>query len=486
MNNYGLRSSAFGWVGHDRMPIVGDLIQLGKDEEERIFNAPFITIAGSDPKQLANSLKNQTMTDFRVLDTPLDKDLSVFKATMGRYILAVSTSHFLPDSKFLMRLSAVLLRYQPTVLCLPNGFVIDRTIFLGRDNIPFISWGVFASLYGDVLWWDGELSSPKERYADIFYCKSYRESPLAKPKNNVEREILLSALYSYPTFLPTKDRPGLWTCMANDWYDMRTILREYIGLEADIPINGKVQHGWQSGCGFDGERGFKPDIEKSKFPVYVWNNRNLEIARSEGFSWAQAIGAPIIYRRDILPASMPPAFNKVLAVPYHSVPEYPIASDWRKYARDLLAYAETEGYSGATVCLHYFDFENDSTRNALREEGLAVVTAGGPLTPKFMDRLELLVKEHAAVISDRICTAGLYAEYWNRPFSVIGTALIPNPPDPDYGLGADRDWIAKEMPIFLSKHAANEESKKVALRELGYEFKQTRENLTQTLYGQFI
>ena len=500
-------SSAFGWIDIEHTQWAdtraGDIISPGVTEEERIENAPFLTIASTDPVWLRHSVSKQTMSDYRALECPLNDDLSVFCMTVGRYAFAILDNKRVlgaveSQKSLFMRLASVLLRYQPSMLILTYGFrtvgyVFDRALFMGRAHFPRSNDGVFLDLWrymtmlGDVFSYEisnawatpVEMVSPARARRFVGRYKT----PLSLA-NGPEREILLRCLNAYPNFLPTEGRSGLWTCLANDWYEQRSILRRYIELEADLFIDGKLQHGWQSGCGIDGERGYKPEIIAGKIPVFLWSSRNVLLAKKDGILWANAIGAPIIYRENFPDPG--PQGNRLLAFPYHSVPEYPIASDWRIFGSEIKDAASAAGFDGVTICLHSYDFDNDETREVLRRDGLEVVTVGDSLSPGFVDRLQDLIQNHAAVVSDRICTAGIYAEYWNRPFWVVGTPLIPTPPDPDYGLGADRDWIAREMPVFLKEHASSQESRDVALRELGMEFKQSRLDLTRTLYGEFI
>jgi len=320
-------------------------------------------------------------------------------------------------------------------------------------------------------------TDPPVHYA----CSGYWNAPLARPVGHAKRIELETALNAYPDFLCRKfdNKSGLWTCHANEWYEHQTILRRYMGMKADLQIYGKLQHGWQSGCGIDGERGYKPELAQHRFPVFLWSARNLAAAHAEGFTWAKAIGSSFLYRTPFPDPG--PSGKGLLAFPYHSIPEYPLVADWHRVAADLLVTAKEHGFDRVTVSLHYYDHMNAGTCEALREAGVDVITMGNPSEPYFMDRFDFAVREHAAVTSDRICTAGFYAEILGRPFFVSGTALRSEPIDPDEGPGADRDWIAREFPEFSAFDG--QLHREVALRELGTEFKQSPSDLLQTLYG---
>lgn len=498
--------STFGWhcaLPHrtTRMPsrVPGIYVASVAIPADPTRTIPLITFGVADAlacAQLQEALSGQSLPDTRVLECP--QGVASLQQTFGRYVVIVagtavgSLAHLAREHEHLMlRLALVLLRYQPAMLYLAVGqeivgVCLDRQLFVGRSVIP--SSGDltgdlhrYAACLGHVGSYrlDEPLSAPISQPPPLpaATADGYWPSPLLPVSTALDRDALEKCVDACPSFLFRRDQP-LWTCLANDWYEHRTVLRRYVGMEADIQIHGKVQHGWQSGCGIDGERGYKPEHFQGRFPVFVWNRRNAETARADGVE-ATAIGAPFVYAD--LPPDPGPSDRSLLCFPYHSVPEYPLQTDWRQHADRLHDVARTHGFSRVTVCLHHFDFDNTETRDTLREAGVAVVTAGGALEPFFLARLIHLIREHAAVTSDRICTAGLYAEALGRPFFLSGEPLRSDPPDPDFGLGADRAWIRREMPEFLMFTGQTHRS--VAMRELGEEYKRSRAELRRLLYG---
>lgn len=474
------------------------------EEAQRVV-APLFTIGAAtreDAVIVAKAIAEQSIANEAiVLGDSCKEDTQPFRRTLGRYAIFVpfSCGQFArllgADRQLLMRLAAVLFRYCPAGLILKDrhttlGIVADRLLFLGRYRFPKRS-----DLYRDLCTYIADLgqlgtydlaNALAEPETHDSYLASdatgYWEGLLARPSSPEDRHYASICLNAYPSFLPKSTNRGeaLWTCLANEWYDHGKILRSYIGFDVEIQINGKVQHGWQSGCGIDGERGYKPEAKKVGFPIYAWSRRNLEVARAEGFAKVRAIGAPFIYR-DFGQDPGPADSKSLLCFPYHSIPEYRVSTDWRLYGENLLATARSLGFSSVTVCLHWHDYAHESTREAARSSGVEIVTLGHPESPRFMNRCVMLIREHAAVTSDRICTSGIYAAALNRPFFVSGEELKSDPPDPDVGLGADRKWIKKEMPEFLE--FTGKVHLGTALRELGAEYKLSKEQLRQTLYG---
>ena len=518
-------SSTFGWTGIDYRVEMGQAVYCPQpvaredfttahgfaNEMRRLEIVPMFTIgcaSAEDAVPIRNALAGQSIQEARVLDGAC-ADWTPFRTTMGRYALYIEHADLVvsgetpfalalrDDPKLLLRLAIVLLRYQPSMLWLeyrgyPIGAVVDRALFLGRYAIPrragelvLYDTRQFAAALGLIggydLSWPLIPPTDSEVNIDERHAQGYWNAPLSCPPGPGERRFVEVCLNAYPSFLPSPGKPGgLWTCLANDWYDHRRILREYVGMRADLQIHGKIQHGWQSGCGVDGERGYKPESMTFRFPLFLWNVRNRDAADRDGLQNVQMIGAPFLYG-DFGPDPGPADAKALLVFPYHSVPEYPLANDWSRYAEAVWASARERGFEKATVCLHHHDMEDVAPREALRACGLEVTTAGHALEPRFLDRVAWLIRCHAAVTSDRICTAGLYAEVLGRPFFLSGGALKSDPPDPDEGMGADREWIAREMPEFLE--FTGEGHRDVALRELGAEFKRTPEDLRDTLYG---
>jgi hypothetical protein len=510
-------SSTFGWVGVDYIVEQRiDRTEFSRTEftatwgealgTQRLDVVPLFTIGvenAADIHDLVQAERCQSIREARVLETECS-DLVPFQATVGRYMIFVPrgcgrrlADRLGADANLLIRLAIIMLRYQPLLLKLTiggeaAGLLLDRLFMLGRYHVPrtgdlTTDLTRYAQVLGDIgtLAIDMPMAAPC-RLDDLplaDHATGYWQAPIPRPCDAKERLFVLNCLNSYPSFLLNVRRgSGIWTCLANEWYDQRAVLRKYVGLEADIQIHGKVQHGWQSGCGVDGERGYKPEAMEHGFPIFLWSRRNMAAAGADGLRNVTAIGAPFLYYE--AGPDPGPADRTLLCFPYHSVPEYPINADWVRFGESVLATAREHGFEGATVCLHHHDADNVGAREALRGLGLEVVTVGHALAPGFLDRLVLLIRGHAAVTSDRICTAGFYAEMLGRPFFVSGEALRSDPPDPDVGLGADRDWIAREFPEFL--HFDGRTHRETALRELGADFIRPREELRTLLYGWYL
>lgn len=483
MNN-DLLTSSMGWY-----PAGNEINWL----ENKRQVAPFFTVAAKNPKELVDSLLSQNNQDWNITTWTDFDGLTDFSRSVSQYCLLVLNNELFikaaKDSKFLNRLMLILLRYDLAAARLGYqdegmvGVAFSRRHFIGRNK--FIKYGnLVHDLYKfyesvssnlGVVYLNNSKGAPTDWYEPTHSeAIGWRSGPNGKRTN----QELLALLSVPPNQVISMDlKSPLWTCLNNEWYDHGRILRGYVGLKAELQIPGKFQHGWQTETGLDGEQGYKDEVRGGKTSVYIWNRRNLENCEREGITQAEPVGAPFIYRDDGPDPSC--AENKLLAIPFHSVPEYIIYSDWRSYASKLLVMSKERGFSGLTICLHYFDYKNEEVVKAIRGVGVDVVCLGDPMTRRFMDRCVNLIRYHAAVVSDRVCSAGLYSMMLDRPFFVYGEVL--ECPDPLVGLGVNKSWLKKNMASVLE--FTGKVDKDLAERELGLEFKKSKQELQDLLWG---
>lgn len=266
-----------------------------------------------------------------------------------------------------------------------------------------------------------------------------------------------------------------WSCTSNELYGMRQILLEAAGIQADLPIMGKLQHSWQPGfnTGIDGEWGFKPEVTQLDLPVYVWSAANEARAKEENLKVTR-IGAPALY----MPAADAITPDKsLLAFPTHSIGECVAVVDQSVYVKDLRAKAASLGFGSVTVCLHHEDYASCMQR--VGRAGADVVTIGSPRDPSFLFRLRDLIQNHAAVTSDRVSTSGLYAMLWDRPFFVHGKPIPRVPPAYDKDdLTGSAEWVFANFGDLVSRPTIR---KDLVVREFGT--KLSPDELRSALWG---
>jgi hypothetical protein len=271
-----------------------------------------------------------------------------------------------------------------------------------------------------------------------------------------------------------------WSCGSNEWYGIRKILHEYIGLKTDIPLLGKLQQSWQpSMCtGIDGEQGYSAEVKNIDTPVYVWSSACFKNAREKGLR-ATAIGSPWLYLREEDERDAPIG---LLAFPTHSFnQDFRAKIKWDIYAKELKDTEKRYGFSHTTICIHKEDW-SDEVVNYLSGCGFKLATLGDPLSNTFLYRARSLIRSHAAVTSDRLCSSAFYSLYENVPFFISGTPILMEPEEPVVGLQTiDRQWIGYEFPGLLAYDG--KARKEYGDRELGAENKKTPSELREILYG---
>lgn len=241
------------------------------------------------------------------------------------------------------------------------------------------------------------------------------------------------------------------TTQSNDWYGSREILLSYAGIsisESDHgpSLPGRYQHGWQFGTGVDGELSATVGVYlQYRWPIWIWNNRNLTKAANAGMR-TRMIGSPVLYLPD--EPDPGPSGNAVLAIPMHSSPPWQIRAGWDEYARSV---ADLAAGRPITVLLHFRDYA--AQRETFEKRSVRAVCLGDENAPQFLVRFRRLVRDHALVTGDRVCTAAFYAQHFGRPFIVHGSTLEARSdkgePDPFAGPGGDREYVKRQFPHML-------------------------------------
>ena len=278
--------------------------------------------------------------------------------------------------------------------------------------------------------------------------------------------------------------PMVFTCTSNNLYGASNILRAYCGVREYLPIAGRIQHGWEPGPGNVIEA-----MSASVFDrYYVWSplaGKRLGLIRAhskdqpntillgrEAFEQVAAdkvsmipVGAPYLYLPEIADVG-PVASDWLLAVPGHGTLASPdMAHPWEKYLGCVRDFARERGFQRVSVCL-YADDDREVNRAIIRSFGFVPVSNGPVGGSGYLGHVRNLIRQHAAVTSDRVCTAIMYALYENRACHIVGAGTVQHdPPDAYADLVTDPDWIAVNYPgIWAGGLAGREE----ALVELGH------------------
>jgi hypothetical protein len=206
-------------------------------------------------------------------------------------------------------------------------------------------------------------------------------------------------------------------------YGHREILLQFLGLDSSVQFIGNLQHGT-----------FYPGAKVDfRTPSYLWGRQTKywvfskqreENAKSQGFSRVRAIGAPWCY----IPKNLVIEKNdtgksrkegKVLIMPMHSQGDAIDQTPIELKRKRVELFREAIDGQNATVCLHYFDYLDESTRNLYAQNGFEVTCLGlgavlppwSPATGRqtFLLRLMKLMSEHEYFLTDGFGTQLFYA-----------------------------------------------------------------------------
>mgnify|MGYP001611239117 FL=1 len=447
-----------------------------------------LAVAARTPA-LRTALLAQSFTDWQIVDetdqvTQLG-DLSVFHATPARYYLVSLGDEALIEA---LATAGTLLYWlvraevdQIAVLLLRDeagqvaGVIVARSPFVQHPDIP--KW---TALVDDIV---AHAKAIDVRTGAMVVAGAFRNIVQA-PSGSAGGWRCGASLPGSGIEPVVAEGPSLLTCNSNNLYGATAILSDYCKVHESLPIVERVQHGWEPGPGV-----VVGAMQESKFRCYyVWSSQakeRLDLVCTErtwpithpGLIELVPIGAPYLYLPPVEDAG-PIMSSSLLAVPGHSIQASAVITPLDEYLDDLARFAADHGYDKITVLLHWKD-DNPEARETVRRRGFLPATCGIPGDTSFLYRMRSFLRQHAAVTSDRICTAAMYSLYESRSFFLAGT-IKNSPPDPWDSFVTDRAWIQQHYPGIAAGGLAGRDE---ALRELGVDDKRQPAELRRLLWG---
>ncbi len=262
--------------------------------------------------------------------------------------------------------------------------------------------------------------------------------------------------------------------LENLYYGHAEILLNHCGLPATLPIPHRIQHGWQPGPGLVKMHMAEPG------PKIVWSSRNVASSIEMGFKGATPIGAPFLYLPEGQSAA--PAEDKsLLAIPFHGWEKGGLHGSIVHYA-DELSELQAKGFGPITVCMYYFEYEQEPLRTIFESRGFKTTTMGRRgENLEFLHRQRDLIASHSVVTSNRVSTATFYALSLGVPFFLWG---------PIQGLEGSADptgqifkaWQREAFPELHFDQFDGRCHQDLGLKELGAEHMLDPEALRETLH----
>lgn len=223
---------------------------------------------------------------------------------------------------------------------------------------------------------------------------------------------------------------------SNLLYDQQGILLRYMGMNPDMWLPVKLQHGW--GDESTGEFFCRETILSEGNPVFVWGDRLYDNLLKYEVKPTR-IGAPVLYA-GIDVSWVEPDRNSCIFFPAHGCDDV-----WITNYDTLDTLRAAIPADRITVCLHPHDW-NASVVDTLRRFGYDVTTCGGNLRQGFLWRCLALIAAHGFVASNAVGTAPFFAGLVGRPFVIAGAEPIYNA---DWNVHS-REWTRDNFPELLT------------------------------------
>ena len=169
-----------------------------------------------------------------------------------------------------------------------------------------------------------------------------------------------------------------------------------------------------------------------------------------------------------------------MAIPFHGWEKGELHGSVVKYA-DELAQLRDEGFGPITVCMYWFEYEQEELRALFESRGMKTTTMGHRgENPEFLHRQRTLIREHSVVTSNRVSTATFYALSLGVPFFLWGPVQgIEGSDDPTGEIF--EAWQRREFPELQYAAFDGTCHRELGLKELGAEYVQSPEALRKTL-----
>lgn len=238
---------------------------------------------------------------------------------------------------------------------------------------------------------------------------------------------------------------------SNRLYDQQGILLRYMGLNPDMWLPVKVQHGW--GEETAGEFFSRETILENENPVLSWSDRFYNNLLKYAVKSIR-IGAPVLYA-GIDVSWISPDKDSCIYFPAHGCDEVEITN-----YESLKSLRSEVKASRITICLHHHDY-NEARVKLLNGFGYDCTTVGGNFRHGFFWRCLALIAAHGFVAANAVGTTSFFAGLADRPFVLAGK-------DPEYNVDwtvYGREWTKEHFPEFMT--LANYAHKEITEEELG-------------------
>lgn len=195
---------------------------------------------------------------------------------------------------------------------------------------------------------------------------------------------------------------------SNDFYGHAALVKRYVGRPALSALKVAIEHGvilndyvWDN------------DVT-SDMPLFLCANpRRAELFTAKGTrTRAVPIGPMPYYAAAMMPAPVPSARRTLLVFPSHSSHRVRAEFDAGAFADRIVEHGKQ--FDDVAVCVYWRDVERGLDRT-FAQRGFSIVSAGHMYDPAFLPRLLTILRGAAAVLTNEVGSAVLYAAFVGKP-----------------------------------------------------------------------
>ena len=234
------------------------------------------------------------------------------------------------------------------------------------------------------------------------------------------------------------------SCPKNNIYGHADVYRAYVDLPINVPINGRLQHGWSaeySGVVAGDE------LYKLGCNFFVWAEKNSIYGRDYDDNLYELpkdktyiVGAPMIY----MPIPKSEKLGETLAVSRHSLRKNIVSKEsWTEYLKFVKSY-DTSSY----VLIHQRDIDL-GYNELVYDFDLKPITAGKTSSIDFIHNLIKIISSFDHIIAANVQTACFYALYMCKFVKICGPKITSNFPAFCDSFVTDAAWTKKHYPRLL-------------------------------------
>lgn len=200
------------------------------------------------------------------------------------------------------------------------------------------------------------------------------------------------------------------------FYGLDTLIRDYAGLPANVPLLCHFDHGWSP----------LPeayDLMTDEPLMLVMSRRRLQAWNKISSIPGAIIGSPFVHYRKSRQIEKNAAARGTIAFPAHSTQLTESIFDIDEYCQQLLSLPIE--YHPITICLHFHDLARKRDE-IYKKYGFKIVTAGPPAVSgfEFVEKFYEILRNHKYATSNQVGTYSFYAVEMGIPFFIFGEPVV--------------------------------------------------------------